>query len=120
MQIHNRNTSMAKLECDAALSDLILQAARGAVPADVNKLITLPAAGLKNDPLMPLLIGLIDSTQAVAAAIADNAWDDCRPLDKDLARDLARQARQIAADIENATECPDARTWTAPQVQTAA
>lgn len=120
MQIHNRNTSMAKLECDAALSDLILQAARGAVPADPSSLITLPSAGIKNDPLMPLLIGLIDSTQAVAAAIADNAWDDCRPLDKDLARDLARQARQIAADIENATECPDARTWTAPQVQTAA
>ena len=120
MQIHNRNTSMAKLECDAVLSDLILQAARGAVPADVNKLISLPAAGVKNDPLMPLLIGLLDSTKTVAGAVADNAWDDCRPLDKQLARDLARQARQIAADIENSIDCPDASTWTGALVSTAA
>ena len=102
---------MSKLECEAALSDLILQAARNAVPANSSTLLTVPSAGIKNDPLMPLLIGLLDAVQVVAAAVADNAWDDCRPLDQALATDLARQARAVAEDIENATACPNATAW---------
>jgi hypothetical protein len=105
MQIHNHTPS---LECDGALSDLILQAARAAIPANVERLITLPASGARNQPLLPLLVGLLDAAQATAKAVADNAWDDCLPLDRQLATDLAKQCRAIAADIENASQCPDA------------
>lgn len=113
MRMHNHTTT---LQCDAALSDLVLQAARAAIPTDPSRLITLPAAGIKNDPLLPLLIALVDATKAVAAAVADNAWDDCHPIDRGIAADLARDARLIATDITNATDCPDATGWSLPSM----
>ena len=103
MLIHNR------IECDGALSDLILQAARQAVPGYASQLITLPDSGRLNNPILPLLVGLLDATQQVASAIADNAWDESIPLDRELMTDLSRQARAIAAAIETASNCPDAR-----------
>lgn len=106
----------ATLQCPAALSDLILQAARGAIPAHVDHLITLPAAGVRNDPLLPLLVGLLDAAQVTAKAVGDNAWDDCRPLPAELAVDLARQCRAIAADLENANQCPDASAFSLPSM----
>jgi cell division septal protein FtsQ len=102
--------STARLECDGALSDLILQAARQAIPADVNRLITLPDSGRRNQPLLPLLVGLLDATQQVAQAVADNAWDESLPLDRELMTDLARQSRAIATAIETASACPDSST----------
>lgn len=104
MLIHNH------IECDGALSDLILQAARQAIPADVDRLITLPDSGRRNNPIMPLLVGLIDATQQVAQAVADNAWDESLPLDRELMSDLARQSRAIATAIETASACPDSST----------
>jgi hypothetical protein len=104
------------LECQGALSDLILQAARAAIPAHVDRLVTLPAAGVRNEPLLPLLVGLLDAAQVTANAIADNAWDDCHPLPKELAADLAKQCRAIAADLENANQCPDASGWSLPSM----
>ena len=104
MPIHNY------IECDGALSDLILQAARQAIPADVEQLITLPDSGRRNQPILPLLVGLIDATQQVAQAVADNAWDESIPLDRKLMADLARQSRAIATTIESASDCPDARS----------
>jgi hypothetical protein len=98
------------LECDGALSDLILQAARYAIVSNAIQLITLPDSGRRNQPLLPLLIGLIDAAQVTAQAIADNAWDESLPLDRDLMHDLARQARLIASVLESASTCPDART----------
>ena len=98
------------IECDGALSDLILQAARQAIPADVNRLITLPDSGRRNNPILPLLVGLIDATQQVAQAVADNAWDESLPLDRELMSDLARQSRAIATAIETASACPDSST----------
>jgi hypothetical protein len=59
---------------------------------------------------MPLLVGLIDATQQVAQAVADNAWDESLPLDRELMSDLARQSRAIAAAIETASACPDSST----------
>lgn len=103
-------SSTARLECDGALSDLILQAARQAIPADVNRLITLPDSGRRNNPILPLLVGLIDATHQVAQAVADNAWDESLPLDRELVSDLARQSRAIAAAIETASTCPDFTT----------
>jgi hypothetical protein len=106
MPIHNH---IPALECEGALSDLILQAARQAIPGHVARLITLPDSGRRNQPLLPLLVGLIDATQVTACAIADNAWDESLPLDRDLMRDLARQLRAIASAIESASDCPDSR-----------
>ena len=98
-----------RLECDGALSDLILQAARQAIPGHVAQLLTLPDCGRRNQPILPLLVGLLDATQQVAQAVADNAWDESLPLDRELMTDLARQSRDIATAIETASTCPDAR-----------
>ena len=103
MLIHNH------IECDGALSDLILQAARQAIPSNVDRLITLPDSGRRNRPILPLLVGLLDAAQQVARAVADNAWDESLPLDRELMSDLACQSRLIAAAIETASTCPDAR-----------
>lgn len=97
------------LECDGALSDLILQSARAAIPGHADRLITLPDSGLRNQPLLPLLVGLIDAAQVTANAIADNAWEESLPLDRELSADLARQLRAIASAVESASTCPDAR-----------
>jgi hypothetical protein len=104
MPIHNH------IECDGALSDLILQAARQAIPDHVNLLITLPNSGRRNNSILPLLVGLIYATQQVAQAVADNAWDESIPLDRELMGYLARQSRAIATAIESASDCPDARS----------
>lgn len=108
------------MECDAALSDRVLQAARAAVPADAARYFAddmrLSSAGPRNEPLLPLLIALLDATKVVASACADNAWDDCRPIDRQLTTDLARQAQAIAADITNASDCPDASGWSLPSM----
>ena len=45
------------LQCEAALSDAILQAARAALLKNPGQWVTLPA-GAKNEPLVPLLLGL--------------------------------------------------------------
>lgn len=102
------------LQCETVISDAVLQAARHAIPADAHRWLCLPGDSLKNEPLLPLLIGLLDATKAVANAVADNSWDDCRPVDKQLASDLARAAQETAAAITSATQCPDASTWSLP------
>lgn len=95
-----------QLQCDAAISDLVLQAARAAMPKNPGDWIL--HAGVKNSPQLPLLMALLDATKAVATAVADNAWDDSHPLDADLAAELARQAQSIASDITSATQCSSA------------
>ena len=104
MLIHNH------INCDGALSDLILQAARQAIPGHVDRLITLPDSGRRNNPILPLLVGLLDAVEQVAQAVADNAWDESRPLNRELMSDLARQSRAIASAIETASACPDSST----------
>ena len=68
-------------------------------------MITLPDSGSRNQPLLPLLVGLLDAAQTTVNAIDDNAWDNCIPLDPELATDLAKQCRGIARQLENATGC---------------
>jgi hypothetical protein len=97
-------STAAPLECDGALSDLILQAARQSLPKHVDSLIQLPDVGIKNQPLLPLLIGLIDATKVVAKAIDDNAWDDIQPLPKDTATELIDDCREIIRQLKTATE----------------
>jgi hypothetical protein len=108
--------SISALECDGALSDLILQAARAAVPADHQRLVSLPDVGPLNQPLLPLLVGLIDAAAVTAAAINDNAWDVCGgPLDRQLSIDLAKQCRGIAGLLESAAST-DTHGWSLPSM----
>ena len=96
MPIHNH------IECDGALSDLILQAARQAITSDVEQLMTLPDCGPRNKPLMPLLIGLVEALKVTAEAVSDNAWDEDYPVDTlpaialSVSIDIARQSLQYA------------------------
>jgi hypothetical protein len=70
------------------VSDAILQAARAAVPADVEQLMLLPSCGPRNKPLMPLLVGLVEALKVTAVAVADNAWDEGCPIDGPLVDEL--------------------------------
>jgi hypothetical protein len=90
------------LECDGALSDLILQAARQALPAHVDSLIRFSDCGERNRPLMPLLVGLIDAAKATASAVADNAWDAGQAVPKDLADDLLADLRECMKFVASA------------------
>jgi hypothetical protein len=103
--------STSALECDGALSDLILQAARAAVPAGAQR----PDAGPLNQSLLPLLAGLIDAAAVTANAINDNAWDSGRPLNRQLSIDLAKQCRGIAGALESAAST-DTRGWSLPSM----
>jgi hypothetical protein len=97
-------TTLAALECEGALSDLVLQAAREAIPADADKLLTLPWVGERNQPLMPLLVGLIESTKATANALADNAWDSGQAIPKGVAAGLINDLRDAMQFLQQSTE----------------
>jgi hypothetical protein len=96
--------TLTPLECEAALSDLILQAARQAIPAGVDSLLTLPDCGERNQPLMPLLVGLVDAAKVTTRAIADNAWDSGQPVPKDVAADLLADLRECIQFVRQSTE----------------
>ena len=104
------------MNCQAVISDLILQAARQAVPSDAERLMLLPDCGARNKVLMPLLVGLVEALEVTAKAVDDNAWDESYPVDSRLAAGLAKQCRAIAGVIENAARCPDARGWSLPSM----
>jgi hypothetical protein len=97
-------TPTPPLSCDGALSDLILQAARQALPAHVDSLIELPDCGERNRPLMHLLVGLIDAVKVTANAIADNAWDSGQAVPKELAADLLAGLRECMRHLRESTE----------------
>jgi hypothetical protein len=94
----------APLECPGALSDLILQAARQALPAHVDSLLTLPDVGARNQPLMPLLVGLIDAVKVTASAINDNAWDAGPALPTGLANSLLAELEIVRQHIRSAED----------------
>ena len=114
--------STSALECDGALSDLFLQAARAAVPADHQRIASLPDVGPLNQSLLPLLVGLIDAVAVTAAAINDNAWDSGRPLDRQLSIDLAKRCDGIAGLLVNAryargsAASTDTHGWSLPSM----
>jgi hypothetical protein len=99
-----QNPTLTPLECDAALSDLILQAARAAIHAHVDSLLTLPDCGERNRPLMPLLVGLIDAAKTTAGAINDNAWDSGQAVPKDTAAGLLADLRECIQFVKTSTE----------------
>jgi hypothetical protein len=65
----------------------------------------VPDVGRLNQPLLPLLLGLMDAAETTARAINDNAWDGRHFLDKALVADIARQCQIIATTLE------DAKAW---------
>jgi hypothetical protein len=95
---------LTPLECETALSDLILQAARQAVPADATGLIRLPDCGARNQPLMPLLVGLIDAARVTAIAVADNAWDSGQAVPADLINSLKTDVQAVLRQLQAATD----------------
>jgi hypothetical protein len=92
------------LECPGALSDLILQAARQALPKHVDSLIELPDCGERNRPLMPLLVGLIDAVKVTAGAVADNAWDAGQPPPADLIVGLLIELEHCASALRRSLD----------------
>jgi hypothetical protein len=99
-----QNPTLTPLECDGALSDLILQAARQALPAHVDSLISLPDCGERNRPLMPLLVGLIDAAKVTAGAINDNAWDSGPALSRGMADSLLTELEIVRQLITSARD----------------
>ena len=95
-----------RLECAAALSDLVLNAARAAIPAHVDSLMPLPDCGSLNRPLLPLLVALLDAAKVTADAINDNAWDSGQPLPAELTQELVSVAKQTRSAIINAAGAP--------------
>jgi hypothetical protein len=91
------------MECAGELSDTILQAARAAMPADPYRSLLIADPGRLNRPVLPLLVALLDAAHAVAGALAENSWDDFRPIDQHLAAGLVKQTQQIAAAITTST-----------------
>jgi hypothetical protein len=95
---------------DGALADEVLQAARAVLEQHSFPVYygTDPWAGcgIKNPPLLTLLDQLIGAMEPVAAAIADNAWDDCLPIPADGAKGLAEALHKIADTITAAASAP--------------
>lgn len=97
-------TPTQPLSCPGVLSDLILQAARQALPAHVDSLIELPDCGERNQPLMPLLVGLIDSVKGTTTAVADNAWDDGQPPPADLIAGMITDLEQCISALRRSLD----------------
>jgi hypothetical protein len=78
------------MHCQEYISAAILDAARAAVPADVERLMLMPDCGPRNRPLMPLLVGLVEALKVTAGAVADNAMDENCPIEVLLVGELNR------------------------------
>lgn len=97
-------TPTPPLSCDGALSDLILQAARQALPANPHQLIRLPDCGERNQPLMPLLVGLIDSVKVTASAVNDNAWETPQPPPAELIAEMIADLEQCVSALRRSLD----------------
>lgn len=110
------------ITAEGALSDDVLQAARTVVEryAAVFPVYTgtdpWANCGAKNPPLLALLDQLIGACEPLAAAIADNAWDDCLPVPLAGANRLAENLHRLADVITNAAAAPDATSWGLPSM----
>lgn len=90
-------------------TDKLLEAARLLLPADPADCFVKPDVinelTEKQQPLVPLLIILIEAALTTSQAIADNAWDDNIPMPIDLMNELANQSYKLAAIIGSSTQC---------------
>ena len=98
------------IAADGALADDVLQAARVVVEQHAARYEVYPvinpwtSCGVKNPPLLTLLDQLIGACKPVAAAIQENAWDDCLPVPADGAKRLAESLHRIADVITAASD----------------
>ncbi len=99
------------LHSESGVGDEVLQAARAVVggvdvPAQfADRGAWLSGVQEKQQPLVPLLLWLLDAAETVASAMADNAWDDARPLPGGVADVLAEISRSVTSHVLSATEC---------------
>lgn len=111
-------TVMPVITADAALADDVLQAAREIVERHCFPVYygadPWAGAGVKNPPLLTLLDMLIGAAEPVAAAIADNAWDDSLPIPAAGAKGLADALHRLADTITAAAAAPDSTSWSLP------
>ena len=102
---------------DSALADAVLEAAREAIDHHHTATARMwPTAGVKNRPLLILLEQLTAACEPIADAIADNAWDDQRPIPADGAKHLAQALHRIADTITAAAAAPDCSGWSLPSM----
>jgi hypothetical protein len=94
------------MNAQEVISELILNAARTAVPADAEQLMLLPDCGPRNKRLMPLLIGLVEAFKVTADAVADNALDEAHPIEAVLAEKLHKQCTSACYAIRAAAVAP--------------
>ena len=92
-------------------SEQILAVARAVVAGQQS-----PVCGVKNAVLLPVLMALIDAATDQGNAIADNSWDDCRPIPAEIARDLTQSCHRLGDIITAAAAAPDAAGWSLPSM----
>ena len=63
-------------------------------------------ASTKNQPLLAQLSQMVDAAEPLAAAIADNAWDDAMSIPADVADALAIRLRRMAGSLAAAACVP--------------
>jgi len=92
-------------------TDDVLQAVRDALPTDaINHLVdgsVISSLSVRQRPLIPVLIALLDSLEAVSGAIADNAIDEGVCIDRTFAAGLQQQAARISSRIYDAAHAPE-------------
>lgn len=116
---HHHHTMTITVECEGALADAVLQAARAAVasyPWPAYTVNPWKGCGVKNPPLLTLLDQLIGAAEPVAAAIADNCWDDSLPIPGAMARGMAEALHHLADTITAAAAAPNRADWSLPSM----
>jgi len=108
---HHHHTMTVTIEAEGALADEVLRAARQVVERysaqfPVYNRDPWQGCGVKNPPLLTLLDQLIGAAEPVAAAIADNCWDDCLPVPA-AAKGMAEALHKLADTITAAAAAPD-------------
>ena len=118
---HHHHAMTATIEAEGALADDVLQAARQVVERysaqfPVYSRNPWTGCGVKNPPLLTLLDQLIGAAEPLAAAIADNCWDDSLPVPADKAKGLADALHKLADTITAAAAAPDRTDWSLPSM----
>lgn len=112
--------AITAISTEDALSDIILQSARTVIEQYAEKSSLYYQSSrwndchIKNLPLLILLDQLIGACAPVAAAIADNAWDNCQPISSASSEYLISSLRRIIDDITAAASAPNAVNWSLP------
>ena len=61
----------------------------------------------RQEPVVDMLVDLLDEAKATAAAISDNAIEEQRPIPSDLLRSLNNDLERIKAHLLTAADVPE-------------